>query len=115
VPKVNAIVADASALGYELVYKTNADALIADPAGTALNHGDVIRVYRKHTATDCLSAEFLTVTAHVEAAPVAGTLTKTPITENVCVGANVSAVLANADGGNGTDELEYRVDGEGDW
>lgn len=54
-------------------------------------------------------------TITVESTPVAGTLTKTPDLGSVCDGDNVSAILTAGSGGNGTDELEYSIDGGSNW
>jgi hypothetical protein len=51
----------------------------------------------------------------VEATPISGTLAKTPDAANVCEGTDVSATLTAGNGGNGTDELEFRSHDGTNW
>ena len=61
----------------------------------------------------CTSETRTPVTVTVEDIAVAGTLSKTPDATNICEGASVSAILTAGSGGNGTDELEYRIQSVG--
>lgn len=76
-----------------------------------------IQTYRTATGSGCTTSSVNTVSWSVNPQPIAGTLTKTPNTTNVCEGTNVSAALTAGSGGAGTitDVLEYRYNGTGAW
>jgi hypothetical protein len=71
------------------------------------------RVACTETWVDALESNVVSIT--IEETPVSGQLTKTPDTEIVLAGANVSASLSAGSAGNGADELQYRTLNSIDW
>ncbi|MCO5266982.1 MAG: hypothetical protein M9948_14050, partial [Lentimicrobium sp.] len=87
-------------------YTSGANISTADLSG--------VEIRTRRTATYCENSAYTTVGWTVEATPIAGTLTKTPNVLNVCENDIVSATLTAGNGGNGTDELEFRTN-NGTW
>jgi hypothetical protein len=74
-----------------------------------------VEIRTRRTADHCSDAGYNTVNWQVEATPISGTLAKTPDAANVCEGDNVAATLTAGNGGNGTDELEFRSHDGTNW
>jgi hypothetical protein len=73
-----------------------------------------VEIQTRRTAAYCDNSAYTTIGWNVEATPIAGVLTKTPDVMNVCENEIVSATLFAGNGGNGTDELEFRTN-NGTW
>ena len=80
--------------------------------------GDLITCILTSNVTPCATlnpATSNTINMTFSAAPVAGTLTPTPATGDVCAGTSVSAIATSGSGGTSPiDNLQYRYDG-GAW
>jgi uncharacterized protein YjbI with pentapeptide repeats len=103
----------------ELEFRTNNGAWSAWAAytsGTDISTADLsgVEIRTRRTSSYCESTAYVTVSWTVEATPVAGTLAKTPNVLNVCENDIVSAILTAGNGGNGIDELEFRIN-DGIW
>lgn len=64
----------------------------------------------------CTGTSFVTLASWtIEPTPIAGTLAKIPNDPTLCEGTDVSATLTAGSGGNGTDLLEFSIDGGTNW
>ncbi len=98
----------------ELEFRTNNgtwSAWAAYTSGTNISTADLsgVEIRTRRAASTCSPSAYTTISWNVEATPIAGLLTKTPDVMNVCENDIVSAVLTAGNGGNGIDELEFRI------
>ncbi len=103
----------------ELEFRTNDGiwtAWAAYTSGADISTSDLsgVEIRTRRTASYCENSAYVTVSWSVEATPIAGTITKTPDVMNVCENDIVSAILTAGNGGNGTDEFEFRTN-DGIW
>ncbi len=86
-------------------------------SGTNISTNNIaeVQIRTRRLADYCADTEYTTVTWNIEETPVAGSLSKSPDTNDICEGTDVSASLSTGSGGNGTDELEYSTDGGNSW
>jgi len=73
-----------------------------------------VEIRSRRLASQCAASDYVTVSWSVGPTPFAGSLAKTPDVLAVCENENVSAILTPGNGGNGTDETEYRTS-DGTW
>ncbi len=74
-----------------------------------------VEVRTRRMAAYCSHSDYNTVNWLIETTPSVGALTKLPDSPIVCEGLSVSALLTSGTGGNGIDELEYRVQSDENW
>ena len=99
----------------ELEYRTLAgstwSAWTAYTSGTSLASIGLssIEIRTRRLATYCDNSAYTTVSWAIEPTAIAGSLTKTPNVASVCENDAVAATLTAGSGGNGSDELQFRI------